>query len=115
MLSDHSDGKVMVRRCQVQHESGRCSTQGRRTLDTRCLRAALAKVRGRDLDWGCIVVLLREFFFRELLFYCSVARLQWRDGVSLPNDGDCARVVREAEAHGGMARIGPCVTSGDVA
>ncbi len=103
MLSDHSDGKVMVCRCQVQHESGRCSTQGRRTLDTRCLGAELAKVRGRDL------------FFRELLFYCSVARIQWRDGVSLRNDGDCARVVREAEAHGGMARIGPCVTSEDVA
>ncbi len=26
-----------------------------------------------------------------------------------------ARVVREAEEHGGMAQIGPCVTSGDVA
>jgi hypothetical protein len=83
-------------------------------LDTRCSGAALAKVRGRGLDWGWIVVLLHEFFFRELLFYCSVARLQW-DGVSRPNDGDGARVVREAEAHGGMARIGPCVTSGDVA
>ena len=96
-------------------ERGRCSTQGRRTLDTRCSGAALAKVRGRGVDWGWIVVLLREFFFRKLLFYCSVARLQWRDGVSLPNDGDGARVVREAEANGGMARIGPCVTSGDVA
>ncbi len=42
-------------------------------------------------------------------------RLQWRDGVYWPNDGDSARVVREAEAHGGMAWIGPCVTSGDVA
>jgi hypothetical protein len=84
-------------------------------LDTRCSGAALAKVLGRGLDWGWIVVLLREFFFRELLFYCSVARLQWRDGIYWPNDGDSARVVREAEAHGGMARIGPCVTSGDVA
>ncbi len=116
MLSYRSDGKVLVCRCQVLLESGRCSTQWRRTLDTRCSGAALAKVRGRGLDWGCIVVLVREFFFRELLFYCSVARLQWRDGVSsLPNDGDGARVVREAEAHGGMAWIGPCVTSGDVA
>jgi hypothetical protein len=87
-------------------------------LDTRCSGAALAKVRGRGLDWGWIVVLLREFFFRERLFYCSVARLQWMDGVSRLNDGDShdsARVAREAEAHGGMARIGPCATSGDVA
>ncbi len=96
-------------------ESCRCSTQGRRTLDTMCSGAALAKVRGRGLDWGWIVVLLREFFLRELLFYCSVARLQWRDRVDWQNDGDSARVVREAEAHGGMAWIGPCVTSGNVA
>ncbi len=115
MLSDHSDGKVLVCRCQVRLERGRCSTQGRRTLDTRCSGAALAKVWGRGLDWRWIVVLLREYIFRELLFYCSVARLQWRNGVSLQNNGDSARVVREAEAHGGMARIGPCVTSGDVA
>ncbi len=81
MLSDHSDGKVLVCRCQVRHENGRCSNQGRRTLWS---GAALAKVRGRGLDWGWIVVLLREFFFRELLFYCSVARLQWRDRVSWP-------------------------------
>ncbi len=53
------------------------------------------------------MVLLGWFFFRELLFYCSVARLQWRDGVSRLNDGDGARFVREAEAHGGMAWIGP--------
>jgi hypothetical protein len=51
------------------------------------LGAALANLRGRGLDWGCIVVLLREFFFGELLFYCSVARLQWRDGVSRPHGG----------------------------
>ena len=63
------------------------------------------------MDYGIVT----RVFLRELLFYCSVARLQWRDGVSLLNDGDGARVVREAEAHGGMAWIGPCVTSGDVA
>ncbi len=51
-------------------------------LDTRCSGEALAKVLGRGLDWGCIVVLLCWFFFRELLFNCSVARLQWRDGIS---------------------------------
>ncbi len=44
-----------------------------------------------------------------------MARLQWREGVSRLNDGDSARVAREAEAHGGMAWISPCVTSGDVA
>ncbi len=43
-------------------------------------RAALAKVRGRGLDWGWIVV---------TMWYCN-----------------CARVAREAEAHGGRARIG---------
>jgi hypothetical protein len=52
------------------------------------------------------VVLLLVFFSREKLFYCAVARLQWRDGVSRQHDGDSARVAREAEAHGGRARIG---------
>ena len=66
-------------------------------LGTRCSGSALAKVRGRGLDRGWIVVLLRVFFFRELLIYCAVARLQWRDGVSRPSDGDSARVAREAE------------------
>ncbi len=37
-------------------------------LGTRYSGAALAKVRGRGLDRGWIVVLLRVFFFRELLF-----------------------------------------------
>ncbi len=58
-------------------------------LGTRYSGAALAKVRGRGLDWGWIVVLLRLFFFRELLFYCAVARFQCRDGVSQQHDGDC--------------------------
>ncbi len=40
---------------------------------TLCPGAALAKVRGRGLDWGWIVVLLREFFFR-----CYFTVL-WRD------------------------------------
>jgi hypothetical protein len=75
-------------------------------LGTRFLGSALAKVRGRGLDRGWIVVLLCMFFFRELLFYCAVARLHWRDWVSLLSDGDSARVAREAEVHGGMARIG---------
>ncbi len=57
-------------------------------LGTRYSGAALAKVRGRGLDRGWIVVLLGVFFFRELLFYCAVARLQCRDGVSRPHDGD---------------------------
>ncbi len=51
------------------------------------------------------MVLLREFFFRELLFYCSVARLQWRDGVSRQHGGDGARDAREAEAmEGGLGQ-----------
>ncbi len=74
VLSDHSDGKVLVCRCQVRHESGRCSTQGRRTLDTRCLGEALAKVRGRVLDWGWIVVLLSEFSLENCYF-----TVLWRD------------------------------------
>ena len=49
-------------------------------LGTRYSGAALAKVRGRGLDRGWIVVLLRVFFFRELLFYCAVARLSARRG-----------------------------------
>jgi hypothetical protein len=44
-------------------------------LGTRCSGAVLAKVRGRGLDRGWIVVLLQVFFFRELLFYCAVAKL----------------------------------------
>ncbi len=49
--------------------------------------------------------MVHEFFFRdnrELLFYCSVARLQWRDGVSQPHGGDGARDVREAAAMEGV-------------
>jgi hypothetical protein len=75
-------------------------------LGTRCLGAALAKVWGRGPGWGWILVLLQVFFFRELLFYCAVARLQCRDWVSQLHDGDSARVAREAEAHGGRAQIG---------
>jgi hypothetical protein len=75
-------------------------------LGTKCSGSALAKVRERGLDRGWIVVLLREFVYRELLFFCAVARLQCRDGVSRLHDGDGARVAREAEAHGGRARIG---------
>ncbi len=67
-------------------------------LNSREEEAVLAKVRGRGLDWGCIVVLSSEFFFRELSFYCSVARLQWRDGVSWQHGGDSDRDEREAEA-----------------
>ncbi len=64
------------------------------------------KVLRRGLDWGWIVVLLQVFSFRELLFYCAVAKLQCRDRVSLQHDGDSAWVAREAEALGGRARIG---------
>ena len=80
-------------------------------LGTRYSGAALAKVRGRGLDRGWIVVLLGVIFFRELLFYCAVARLECRDGVSRPHDGDGLSGSLPVLAGGG----GPCVTSGDVA
>jgi hypothetical protein len=80
-------------------------------LGTRCSGAALAKVRGRGLDWGWILVLLRVFFFRELLFYCAVARLPCKGGVSRPHEGDGLSGSLPVLAGGG----GPCVTSGDVA
>lgn len=80
-------------------------------LGTRCSGAALAKVRGRGLDWGWILVLLRVFFFRELLFYCAVARLPCKGGVSRPHDWDGLSGSLPVLAGGG----GPCVTSGDVA
>jgi hypothetical protein len=86
----------------VNIEGGGCWAQG--------TGAALAKARGRGLDWGWIVVLLRVFFFRELLFYCAVARLQCRDGGSQPHDGGCLSGSLPVLAGGG----GPCVTSGDV-
>jgi hypothetical protein len=79
-------------------------------LGTRYSGAALAKVLGRGLDWGWIVVLLPVFIFRELLFYCAVARLQCRDGVSRLHDGDGLNGSLPVLAGGG----GPCVTSGDV-
>jgi hypothetical protein len=75
-------------------------------LDMRCWGAALAKVRGRGLDRGWIVVLLLVLVYRKLLFFCAVARVQCRDWVSWLHDGDSARVAREAEAHRGRARIG---------
>ncbi len=80
-------------------------------LGTRNSGAALAKVWGRGLDRGWFVVLLRVFFFRELLFYCAVARLQCKGGVSRPHDGDGLSESLPVLAGAG----GPCVTSGDVA
>ena len=79
-------------------------------LGTRYSGAALAKVRGRGLDRGWIVVLLRVFFFREVLFYCAVARLQCKGGVSRQHDWDGLSGSLPVLAGGG----GPCVTSGDV-
>jgi len=80
-------------------------------LGTRCSGAALAKMRGRGLDRGWIVVLLGVFFFREVLFSCAVARLECKGGVSRPHDCDGLSGSLPVLAGGG----GPCVTSGDVA
>jgi hypothetical protein len=80
-------------------------------LGSRYSGAALAKVRGRGLDRGWIVVLLRVFSSEsELLFYCAVARLECRNGVSQQHDGDGLSGSLPVLAGGG----GPCVTSGDV-
>jgi hypothetical protein len=68
-------------------------------LGTRYSGAALAKVRGRGLDRGWIVI-----------FYCAVARLECRDWISQPHDGDGLGGSLPVLAGGG----GPCVTSGDV-
>ncbi len=87
----------------------KCDMSGR-MLGTRYSGAVLAKVRGRGLDRGWTVVLLQVFFFRELLFYCAVARRQCRDGVSRQHDGDGLSGSLTVLAGGGR----PCVTSGDV-
>ncbi len=80
-------------------------------LGSRYSGVALAKVRGRGLDRGWIVVLLQVFFFSELLFYCAVARLQCKGGVTWQHDGDGLSGSLPVLAGGG----GPCVTSWDVA
>ncbi len=88
----------------VNIEGGGCWARG--TRGQRWRRCGGGDLIGDGL-WYCYECFSSE---NELLFYCAVARLECRDGVSQQHDGDGLSGSLLVLAGGG----GPCVTSGDV-